>query len=215
MPMYEGFFDHKDEKSSGKFMLKVRALDGCEAKGEFERECPDTHQLTAIALKNGHARQFILGHPMNTVEHSQYARTQRLLPPTDEALEEEESAQELARGAASSNADTKADASDSAPRLDDLKKRYTAPTSASLINFIGLILAIISAIVSIYLFKQEGTAIKVFALSVIPSFTAGLLLIAVAWSMKTLNRIFVASEYQAQLAEYRHKRQVAAENQSV
>jgi hypothetical protein len=42
-------------------------------------------------------------------------------------------------------------------------------------------------------------------MSVIPTIVVGLLLIAVAWSMKALNRIAIAAEYQAQLSEYQHK----------
>jgi hypothetical protein len=203
MPMYEGFFDHKDENISKKFMLRVRARDDSEAKGEFNRECPDTHDLTAIALKNGGAARFVMGHPMNTIEHAKYARIQRLLTPTDANLERVESAQELSRGAGSVRSE--AARSGKGPTLDELKQRHPAPTSAHLINSAGFILVVASALTGLYLFSLNGIAIKVFAMSVIPTIVVGLLLIAVAWSMKALNRIAIAAEYQAQLSEYQHK----------
>lgn len=203
MPMYEGFFDHKDEKTSDKFLLKIRARNEAEAKEAFQGECPESHEMISIAQKNGQSRQFLMGLALNTIEHSQYARKQRLLPPTDEALEEEESKRELSDGAAKSQAESKTTAK--APTLDDLKKRYPAPATASLINTIGFILVVLSALIALYLFNLNGVAIKAFAMTFIPSFVAGLLLIAVAWSMKTLNRIAIASEFQAQLLEYQHQ----------
>lgn len=203
MPMYEGFFDHQDKQKTNKMMLKVRARDESEAKSEFTRECPDTHELTAMALKDGHARRFLIGSSMNTIEHAKYARTQRLLPPTDEALEQMESEREMARAA--EPAPSEKAANEKVPSLEDLKKRHTTPTSASLINAFGILMVAISVMIGLYLFNLEGLAIKALAMSVIPSIVGGLLLIAVAWSMKALNRIAIASEYQARLSEYQHQ----------
>lgn len=203
MPMYEGFFDHKDEKTSDKFMLKVRARNEVEAKEAFQGECPESHQLVSMAQKNGHSRQFLMGLALNTIEHSQYARSQRLLPPTDETLEAEESERERADGAVSAQLDAKSTLK--GPTLDDLKRRNPTPTTASLINACGFILVVISGLIALYLLTQSAVAIKAFAMSFIPGIVAGLLLIAVAWSMKALNRIAIASEFQAQLLEYQHQ----------
>lgn len=198
MPMYEGFFDHKDEDNSHKFMLRILARDESEAKEAFAQECPDTHEMTAIALKNGHSRSFTRGRPLNTIEHAMYARTQRLLPPTDENLEKFESALEVSSKV-------------KGPSLDDLKKRHPTPAAASLINVFGILLSVVSTLIGLYLFNLNGGAIKALAMTVIPGIVTGLLLIAVAWSMKTLNRIAIASEYQAKLSEYQHQNRHLAE----
>jgi uncharacterized integral membrane protein len=196
MPMFQGFFDNSENSDPKKFSLRVRAADLEEAKSAFKAECSDSKSLIAITEKVGAGQVFRHGQPFDSLTYGFYLKSVRDLPPIDEARDSREMAlKKLEEGAGTE------------PDLDKLAARNPVPFMVPVIQAIGWIVLVCSLLIVFIFLNTRETLIQLLATVFLPTLLAGLLLIAVAWGMRVLNRIMVVTQYQAELAQYRHKQE--------
>ncbi|WP_417448484.1 hypothetical protein [Idiomarina abyssalis] len=193
MPMFQGFCDSSRTVSPKKFVLRVRALDLDTAREVFEAECSESESLTAITEQVGEKQIFRHGEPFDSVTYGFYLKNVRELPPTDELLDSREKGLEKLGEVVAEE-----------PNLDKLARRNPVPFITPIIQVIGWIVLVCDALVVIFFLNSGELAVQVLATIFLPTLVAGLLLIAVAWGIKVLNRIMVVTQYQAELAQYRH-----------
>lgn len=196
MPMFQGFFDSAENSGPKQFSLRVRAGNLEQAKSAFEAECSNSNSLTAITEKVGEGQVFRHGQPFDSVTYSFYLKSVRDLPPIDEARDSHEVAfEKLEKGVGTE------------PDLDKLAARNPVPFIAPVIQGIGWIVLVCSLLVVLLFLNTGETVVQLLATVFLPTLLAGLLLIAVAWGIRVLNRIMVVTQYQAELAQYRHKQE--------
>ena len=191
MPMYQGFFDATGQHYPEKFMLSVRALDVASATEAFEKETNNGYKLTAVTETQGECQLFRFGTPFSTEMYFVYARHQRELPPLDKDLDRAEIEVQNLRAATPKE-----------PDLDAMMQGMKPPAAGPFIGLLGWCALGFCISICVMFFIHGSESVKFTVALAAPALVLGFLLIATAWLITAINRIMIATQYQAELARH-------------